>query len=328
MKQLLCYLDAGIIDCLFEAASVPRWRELLDDFRGGGRLLLLCEVEQVRQRVAVGQLALLLPQLVEERVQQALHRLQALGRVVDQNLRNEVDGVGGRSRPEDLLPRVRLDLRELELGVVRVHGHDLLFGRGSQHLDDLDELVDAGLAWEQRLAQQQLGDHAADAPHVDDRVVVGAAEDQLGRAVVARADVRHVGLALDQLLGRAEVAQLQDVRGRVHQQVLRLDVAVADAQRVDVRQRPEHLVRVELHEQDRHALLHLHVVPHDPVDGLGDVVHDHVEVDFVRLVAAGVERVLHRDDVGVVQLFHNLELSVLVALVLVDLLDGDDFAGF
>lgn len=35
-----------------------------------------------------------------------------------------------------------LDLRELVLHVVGVHGLDLLTRRGAEHLDDLDELVD------------------------------------------------------------------------------------------------------------------------------------------------------------------------------------------
>ena len=55
-----------------------------------------------------------------------------------------------------LLEGVRLDLRELVLHVVRVHRLDLLPRRGAEHLDNLDELVDATLAWEQRLAEHEL----------------------------------------------------------------------------------------------------------------------------------------------------------------------------
>lgn len=65
--------------------------------------------------------------------------------------------------------------------------------------------------------------------------VVDCAKYQLGRPVVARADVRHVRLAGQQLLGAAKVAQLQDGRFGIEQQILWLDVAMADAHLVDVR---------------------------------------------------------------------------------------------
>ena len=49
-----------------------------------------------------------------------------------------------------------LDLRELVFHVVRVHGLDLLPRRSAQDLDDLDELVNAALAREERLAEHKL----------------------------------------------------------------------------------------------------------------------------------------------------------------------------
>ena len=68
----------------------------------------------------------------------------------------------------------------------------------------------------------------------DVRRVVGRAEDELGRSVVSRADVRDVRLTGDEDLGRAKVAELEHAGLRVEEQVLRLDVAVADAEGVDV----------------------------------------------------------------------------------------------
>ena len=61
---------------------------------------------------------------------------------------------------------VRLDLRELVLHVVRVHRLDLLPRRGAEHLDNLDELVDATLAWEQRLAEHELRHDTSRRPDV------------------------------------------------------------------------------------------------------------------------------------------------------------------
>ena len=112
----------------------------------------------------------------------------------------------------------------------------------------------------------------------------------------------------------------------VDEDVLGLDVSVADALGVDVGDGAEELVGVELDEDGRHHLLHLEVLLHDAVDGLGDVVHDHVQVHFVRLLATCQEVLAHLDAVGVVQHFQNLQFSVLVALVLEHLLDGHGLA--
>lgn len=57
-------------------------------------------------------------------------------------------------------------------------------------------------------------------PHVDAARVICRAEDQFWCTVVARANVTHVGLALHQNLGRAEVAKFEHVRVRVNEQIL------------------------------------------------------------------------------------------------------------
>ena len=113
--------------------------------------------------------------------------------------------------------------------------------------------------------------------------VVGCPENELGSAVVARADVADVGLARDEDLGGTKVAELENTGRGVEQQVLGLDVAMADADGVDVRERAEELVHVELDLELGHGLLELDVVPRGAVDGLGDVLEDEVEVDLVLL---------------------------------------------
>lgn len=166
---------------------------------------------------------------------------------------------------------MRLDLRELVLHVVGVHGANLISSRCSQHLDDLYELVNARLAWEKRLSEHQLCHDATRRPDVCTHTVtisthsqhhcakqdkkegrtnlggvVCCSKNQLRRTVVPGANVRHVWLVFYQDLGTSEIAQLEDTRRRVEQQVLRLDVSVADALRVDVGERAEELVNVEL----------------------------------------------------------------------------------
>ena len=227
---------------------------------------------------------------------------------------------------EDLLPGQRLDLGEAVLRVFWVHRQDLLARRRPQNFDDFDELVDTAFSREDRLPQHKLCDHAAYRPDVNVGSVVGVSEDELRGAVVSRADVGNVGFAADELLGTAEVAELEDVRTSVNEDVLWLDVPVADALRVDVGDRAQQLVRVQLHQQVRHHLLHLQVLLHHSVGRVWDEVHDNVEVDLFGLVTVSVERLAHLDAVGVVEHLEDLKLSVLVALVLEDLLDGHRFA--
>lgn len=51
---------------------------------------------------------------------------------------------------------------------------------------------------------------------------------------------------MQQLFGAAKVAQLEYGRLRIQQQVLGLDVTMADTERVDVGETPEQLVHIEL----------------------------------------------------------------------------------
>lgn len=66
----------------------------------------------------------------------------------------------------NLIKRMRLDLRELVLHVVGVHGADLVASRGAQNLDDLHQLVDTRLAGEEWLTKHELSHDAASRPHI------------------------------------------------------------------------------------------------------------------------------------------------------------------
>jgi hypothetical protein len=113
--------------------------------------------------------------------------------------------------------------------------------------------------------------------------VVCGSENQLRSPVVTRANVRDIGLILDQNLGASEIAQLQHTSRRIKEQILGLDIPVADSLGVDVCERPEKLVDVELDFEDRHDSLHLVEVARGAVDSLGNEFEDEVEVDFVLL---------------------------------------------
>lgn len=177
-----------------------------------------------------------------------------------------------------LVERVRLDLGELMLHVVGVHGANLFPRWCSQNLDDFHQLIDSGLAGEERLPQHELRHNASggpdiywgvslglpggmEHPHTDFGGVIGRAENQFGRPIVAGADVRYIRLILDQDFSGPKVTEFEDSGGRVQQQVLGFDISVADPLGVDVGQGPEELIDIELDLYHGHGGLHLVEVP-------------------------------------------------------------------
>lgn len=75
-------------------------------------------------------------------------------------------------------------------------------------------------------------------------------------------------------------------------------------------------------------MLHLQILFHYSVGSVRDVVHNDVQINFIRFVTIRVEGLTHLDTIGMVQHLQNLKLSVLVALVLKDFLDGHSLSGF
>jgi hypothetical protein len=166
--------------------------------------------------------------------------------------------------------------------------------------------------------------------------VVCGPKDELRCPVVPRADVRDVGLILHQNLCAAKIAQLQYAGRRVQQQILRLDVSVADALRVDVGERAEKLIDVEFDLKNGHHRLHLVEIAGCAVYGLGYEFKHQVEIHFIflRLVsrqqytwdrrqgtypfAIVVEESFELNDVGVSHDAHNLKFPILIMSALAD----------
>jgi hypothetical protein len=113
--------------------------------------------------------------------------------------------------------------------------------------------------------------------------VVSSTKNELGCTVVPRADVWDVGLILDQDLSTAKVAQLKNSAVGIEKEVLRLDVSVADALRVDVGKGSEELVDVQLDLQGGHSGLHFIEKTRCPVDGLRNEFLDEIEIDLILL---------------------------------------------
>lgn len=86
----------------------------------------------------------------------------------------------------------------------------------------------------------------------------------------------------------------------VAENILRLDVSVTDSFGVDVGDGSQQLVAVEFDNQVGHHLLHLQVVLHDAVGRILDIVHNYVEVYFIRLITVSVKGLAHFDTVRMV----------------------------
>lgn len=101
----------------------------------------------------------------------------------------------------------------------------------TEKFHNLVDLVNVGLAREERIATHDLGEEAADGPDVDGPAVAGVTDQQLRGAVPTRRHVVRVRFTTrGHKASEPEVAQL-DHPLVGHQDVLRLDVSVHDLSR-------------------------------------------------------------------------------------------------
>mmetsp|Transcript_99357 Transcript_99357/g.318826 ORF Transcript_99357/g.318826 Transcript_99357/m.318826 type:complete len:289 (-) Transcript_99357:312-1178(-) len=122
-------------------------------------------------------------------------------------------------------------------------GPDLVVG-GAKHLEDLKDGVDLRVAGEERLARGHLLDDAAERPDVRGRAIADLAEQDLGRPVPESDHLVGVDLqGYAEGAGQAEVGQNKAPRALgplprddLHEDVLRLQVAVDDTARMAVLQ--------------------------------------------------------------------------------------------
>ena len=81
---------------------------------------------------------------------------------------------------------------------------------------------------------------------------------------------------------------------------------MADAFRVDVGDRAQKLVRVDLDEQIWHHLFYFQVLFHHSVGSIRNVVHDDIKINLLWLVAIGVKGLSHLDAIRMVKHFKDL----------------------
>ena len=205
----------------------------------------------------------------------------------------------------------------LELGAA---GPGVL-GGGAELAEDLEELVDLGIAGEEGALGDHLDEDGADGPDVDGGSVGLRSEEDLGGTVPEGDDL--VGEGPDggaEGPGQAEIGQLEPPVAR-YEEVLRLEVAVHDAAGVAEGQAPHALEEVGLDElRLEHAVDGLHVL----LEVLVEELEDEVEL------AVGLDAVLELDDVVVLELAEEADLAegrggdALVLNLEADPLQGDD----
>lgn len=184
-----------------------------------------------------------------------------------------------------------------------------------------------GFRGEEEVADGELGDDAANAPHVDAAAVVGGAEEELGRAVEARDDVvGHVRVGVCKAAGETEISEFDGVVGG-DDDVVGFDVAVEDEVFVEPPHRLAEHVGPGL--DVRSTIRDAFVFPDVLELAAGEVFENEVDV-FVFRGEDGDEL----DEVGVVQLGEVLHFAegvevdaVLPLCVLLHLLDGDELGG-
>ena len=253
--------------------------------------------------------------LGEELVFKSLGGSNALLRVVVEEFGKKIDGVGVVAAKNFLESFARSFGKAVSLGF-----GDFLDSGCSEDFEHLDEHVAVAVASEEDFAGDHFSHDAADGPSVDGSSVLSAVEEEFRRSVVAGADVRDGSLS-SELLGASEVADLDDSGSGVAENVFGFEIAVGNVFLGEVGECREDLLHVE--SDGAHGEL---VLADGVVHVTVDTFHAEVEVDVT--VLFGVELIDETDDAFVLDSSHDVDLAVLVARVLEDLLDRDHRTGF
>mmetsp|Transcript_66858 Transcript_66858/g.159547 ORF Transcript_66858/g.159547 Transcript_66858/m.159547 type:complete len:342 (-) Transcript_66858:33-1058(-) len=182
------------------------------------------------------------------------------------------------SGTQDFAPLQRRHLREASCCVVeRIHRVELLRRGRAQDLHDLEQLVNAILASEERLMKEHLSQNAARRPHVHRGCVIPRAQNELGGAVETRANVGLRNLVVGYPFGSAKVADLQRVASGIHKQIGRLDISMYHALPAQAAEPSQELVQVDAHKLEVHFRPLLTVVLDDPPQRVLNVLQYEVQ---------------------------------------------------
>ena len=87
----------------------------------------------------------------------------------------------------------------------------------------------------------------------------------------------------------------------VAQNILGLDVSVANSFSMNISNRSHELIRVQFDDKVWNLLLHFEVLFHHSVGCIWDVVHDDVQIDLIGVVTIGIKALSHLHTVRMVE---------------------------
>lgn len=155
--QLLALLLLSAVDIVVECVAILLYREFLVVVHGN------------LDHVAEDGLLFRTAEVFHVGVLQGLLHAEALLRVEDQQLLNEVDalfGAAGKKLVKRLL-LAHVDGVQDAPAELRLNGLNVVCLRLAEKLDDSFNLVESRRSWEDRLADHQLTDYAPDRPHIN-----------------------------------------------------------------------------------------------------------------------------------------------------------------
>lgn len=162
----------------------------------------------------------------------------SLFRVVNQKTRDEFDSFDVCVWFEHLIPWYWTNMRESKLSVIWIHSSNLFFGRCSKDFYYFDNLIWATLAREYRHCQHQFGYDASNWPKVNRTIVFSVSKNEFWGPIISWTDVWNVWFSHYQLLCTTKITKLYSLSFSVHKNILRLNVTMAYAHRMNVSDSP------------------------------------------------------------------------------------------
>jgi len=308
------------------SSSLPLRNNNVHNFVIGLAYFLFAEIEQIWD-LAFLNLEILVSQILEVRMSQSFHRFQSSSRVVDKNLRNQIN-YQGVSISQDLAPILSLDLWEFKFVRFGVHLENLFRGWGSQNLNNFNKLIKSWLSREDRLTNQHFSYDTAHWPNINSKIIKCSAKDKFRSSIVSWTDVGDVWFIWIEFLGWSKITQLKKVGAGIYQQVLWLNISVTNTERMNISQRSEHLIRIQFNQNIRNSLFSFSVISHNLVEGFRNEIHNNIQKYFILLFALSIESVSQHCNVRMFQLLKNLQFSIFISFILEDFLNCNSFASF
>ena len=162
--------------------------------------------------------------------------------------------------------------------VIRVHCFHILFRWGAEDFNDFDDLLWGRSAGKHGRAQEKLADNAASWPDIDGSWIVLIAKYKFRGTIITRANIAYISLSFYQLFCASEIAQPQNMRIRITQKILRLQISMAYSFRMYISKRSEYLIRINFNNSIRHNLILLIIQLKNIMSSRRDIIRHNIEI--------------------------------------------------